>query len=188
MEQRADWKIKIVPVLSLWQQYPRSVGRINQRLTKWPIAAVTGRDSCQDGGAKESHKWLKPSCPIAGLLVGLPKGKCGWTERHGKVEYRTRLFNRKAGQSLRGKKKIRRLRFKASFAACFLGGFLLGLGLLTCLVNPSASTESCYVSGSASTAREAVMARTVPALTFPLLVGKPDQKQVNQCVMSLHEQ
>ena len=170
MEQRADWKIKIVPVLSLWQQYPRSVGRINQRLTKWPIAAVTGRDSCQDGGAKESHKWLKPSCPIAGLLVGLPKGK--W----------------KAGQSLRGKKKIRRLRFKASFAACFLGGFLLGLGLLTCLVNPSASTESCYVSGSASTAREAVMARTVPALTFPLLVGKPDQKQVNQCVMSLHEQ
>lgn len=136
MEQRADWKIKIVPVLSLWQHYLLSVGRINQRLAKWPIAAVTGKDSFQDGGAKESHKWLKPSCPIAGLLVGLPKGKCGWTDRHGKVEYRTRLFNRKAGQSLWGKKRFRGSDSRPVLLPTFWVVFSWALGFSPALSTP----------------------------------------------------
>lgn len=92
------------------------------------------------------------------------KGKCGWTDRHGKVEYSTRAFNRKVDQRFGEREEDSEAQIQGQFCCLLAGWSSLGLGLLTCLVHPSASTESCYVPGPAPTAGKALMARTAPAL------------------------
>lgn len=69
--------------------------------------------------------------------MALLKGKCGWTDRHGKVEYSTRAFNRKVDQSLWGKGRgFEGPRLKASFAACLLGGLPWASGFSPALSIP----------------------------------------------------